>query len=163
MRSAIASEFDIERRLLTGSDAGQGAGEVRDENSRVGRFDRHVDRDVRDRVLNRAHDAVGDARPEAGRNLEVERIAGRDRIRGAVRDRVGRIVGRAGQSRDRRQVSSRVCPQIGVRSQADHKCSERVEAGDRFLNAGSVVKRCRRARRVRDVRHGDRHAVESDD
>ena len=31
------------------------------------------------------------------------------------------------------------------------------------MNAGSVVERCRRACRVRDVRHGDRHAVESDD
>ena len=126
MRTAIAGEFDVERRGLTGSDAGQGAGEVCDENSRVGRFDRHVDRNVRDRVLNRAHDAVGDARPEAGRNLKVERIAGRDRIRGAVCDRVGRVVDRAGQSRDCRQVSSRVCPQIGVRSQADHQCSERI-------------------------------------
>ena len=57
----------------------------------------NVHGDIRHRILNRADNAVGDARPEPGRDLEIERVARRDRICRAVGNRGGGLIRRSGQ------------------------------------------------------------------
>ena len=99
VRAAVPDKLDVEVRRLAGAHPGERAGVVDDANARIGSADGEVHRDVRDGVLDRRGDPAGDRRPEAGGDLEVERIARIDRVDRSVGDRRRGAIDRPGQLR----------------------------------------------------------------
>ena len=159
MGATVPDELDVEVRGLSSADPGERAGMVDNANARIGSADGEVHRDARHGVFDRRGDPAGHRRPEAGVDLEVERIAGGDRIDRAVGDRRRRSIDGAGQLRKRLEPLTGSDGWIGVGAQTNDEGAKGVEASDRLLETGPSAIRGGGTGGAGEVGHRERHAA----
>ncbi len=103
MRNPIADELDIKRSGLSRPDGVLHPRVINDLHPRIRRLNCNIHCHIGRGILNRVDNAVRHAAGESRRNLEIQRIARRDRVRSAVRDRRCRMIHCTRQGRQRFQ------------------------------------------------------------